>query len=399
MSKLDRLQYGALVVGLAGLLLGVIGAFFDPAQFFRAWLAAWQFYLGLALGSFVILMIYHLTGGAWGILLRRILETGTRTLRLLALLFIPLCFGLPYLFVWARPEEVEASKALQHKAAYLNVPFFYLRAALYFIVWLMFAFFLNLLSRRQDRTADPDIPPRLARLAGPGLALYGIAIHFASIDWLMSLQTAFHSTIIGPLYASRHLLTALALAIIVLSWVARSSPLQGFLSEEALNDIGNLLFTFLIIWSYMCYFQYMLVWIADLRYEAIWYLPRTRGGWYWVVWALVLFNFAVPFFLLLLRDVKRDLSSLAKVAGLILFMQLVFAYYEVMPTFPDTTVVEHWMDPVMAVGLGGLWLACFVWQLKWLPLVPAHDANEEAALHYRRLDVEESARLEEMAHG
>ena len=395
----NRALLASLAGGVIALAVCVIGAFFDPGQFFRAYLTAYQFCLGLSLGCLVLLMIYHLTGGAWGFLIRRILEAGTRALPLLALLFVPIPCGMEYLFTWARPSEVEASAALQYKQFYLNVPDFCLRALAYFVVWLTVMFFLNRWSWRQDRTDNPAISTWLTRLSGPGLATYGIAIHFASIDWLMSLETAFHSTIVGPLYASRHLVSAIALVVIVLGWLARREPLADFVSEEALNDTGNLLLTFVIIWAYMSYFQFMLIWIADIRYEVIWFLPRSTGGWYWVVWALVIFGFAVPFFCLLLRDVKRNPSNLARVGWLVLFMQLVFAYYEVMPTFPDTTLADHWMDFPMAVGLVGVWLACFLWQLKWLPLVPLHDANRETALHYRRLDEEEAARLQEVAHG
>jgi hypothetical protein len=386
-----RLQLGGLVVGAAALIACVVGAFFsrDWAQFFRAYLAAYVFFLGLGLGSLVILMVYHLTGGAWGFLLRRILEAGTRTIPILAVLFVPLAFGLVYLYEWARPEVVEVNKNIQHKAIYLNPVFFLVRAALFFVLWSGLAFILDAWSRRQDQTADPGLMSKFARLSGPGLVVYGLTLTFASVDWIMSLQTTFRSTIFGPLVASGQLLSAFALSAIVLAWLAPRPPMSEHFSELGLNDVGNLLLTFLIIWAYMVFFQFMLIWIANLPYEVIWYLPRSRGGWQWVTWVLVVFHLFIPFFLLLMRDVKRHAPTLARVAGLLLAMQLVFSYYLVLPAFPKTDISEHWMDFLTPLAIGGLWLADFLWELTRRPLLPAHDVNEEAAAHLRKLALEE----------
>jgi hypothetical protein len=398
-AELDRLQWRALAVGVAALLVCGVGALFSPAQFFRAYLVAYLYFAGIAVGGIAILMVYHLTGGAWGFLIRRILEAGTRTLPAVAVLFAPVAFGIGYLYVWARPEEVAADPGLQHKRIYLNPPFFWARAALYFVSWLALAYFLNSWSLRQDDLADPRWARRLRRLSAPGLVVYGLTITFASVDWLMSLQPAFHSTIFGPLLASGQILTGHALTLIVLAWLVARPPLADLVSLEALNDLGNLLFTFLVIWAYMAFFQFMLIWMANLPVDVIWYLPRSRGGWQWVAAALFVFEFAIPFFLLLMRDIKRNPRTLAAVAGLILVMHLLYVYYEVMPAFPDTSPGEHWMDVLTPLGVGGIWLACFAWQLKRRPILPLHDVNQEAAVHFRRLDREEAAREEEVHHG
>jgi hypothetical protein len=399
-ERLERLQWRALVVGAVALAVCVVGAFFSPTQFFRAYLVAYLFFLGLAHGCFAILMIYHLTGGAWGFLIRRVLEAGMRTLPLMAVLFIPIACGVEFLYDWADPSLVAASRALQHKQVYLNVPFFIGRAVLYFVLWVGIAFLLSRWSREQDRTGDPALARRLTSLSGPGLAVYGVTITFASVDWVMSLQPAFRSTIFGPLFASGELLTGFACALVVMAWLVARPPLARLVSVEALNDLGNLLFTFLIIWAYMEFFQFMLIWIANLPYDVIWYLPRSTEGWQWVVWAIGIFHFAVPFFLLLSRDVKREPRALAALAGLILFMHLIYLYYQVLPAFPDTTLAEHWMDVLAPFAVGGLWLANFAWDLKSGPVLPQHDPSEQAAIHYRALDQEEAARAaEEVHHG
>jgi hypothetical protein len=345
-------------------------------------------------------MIYYLTGGAWGFLTRRLFEAGMRTLPLLAILFTPIACGLTELYRWAQPAAVAADKGLQHKQIYLNAPFFWGRAAFYFISWLVVAYHLNNWSRRQDETNDPALPRKLIRLSSLGLVLYGITITFASVDWIMSLQAAFHSTIFGPLVASGQLLSGFAFVMLLLAWLAGRPPLSNLVSLEVLNDLGNLLLTLLVIWAYMVWFQFMLIWIANLPTDVIWYVPRSRGGWEWVAWALFVLHFAIPFLLLLMRSVKRDPPSLAMTAGLILFMQLVFMYYQVMPAFVEArTMGQHWMDFLTPLGVGGIWLAYFLWQLKQRPVLPQHDVGREEAVHLRDIDVERAAREEAVQHG
>jgi hypothetical protein len=397
-AQADRVQWCALVVGIVTLAVCALSAPFSPDQFFRAYLAAYVFYLGIALGCFMILMVYHLTGGAWGFLIQRILEAGMRTLPVLALLFLPVACGLSYLYQWARPDEVAVHKELQHKQVYLNATFFWVRAALFFALWIVIAYFLNQWSRRQDETGDRLLAERQARLSGPGLVVFGITMTFAAVDWLMSLQPGFRSTIFGPLVVTGQVLSGMAMALVALAWLAPRSPLADVLSLEALNDLGNLLFTFLVIWAYMVWFQFMLIWIANLPHEVAWYLPRSRGGWQWVAQALFVFHFAIPFFLLLMREVKRHLPTLAKVAGLLLVMQLVYVHYLVMPAFPETDLSEHWMDFLMPFGVGGLWLGSFVRELKRRPLLPRRAEDQAAAVHLRGFDEGAAARPREVQH-
>ncbi len=386
-----RWQRLALFAGLLGLVVSAAGGVFFPAAFFRAYLAAYTFYVGLGLGALVILMIYHLTGGAWGYLLRRPLEAAARTLPLLAVLFTPIACDLPALYPWARPAEVAASERLRHKAVYLNEPFFWGRAAGYFVLWCLWVWLFTHWSRRQDRTGDPRIVGWGTRAAGLCLLTYGITVTFASVDWVMSLQPHFRSTIFGPLVASGHLVSAMALAILVFAAVADRPEVQQVLSRQALNDVGNMQFTFLVIWGYMVYFQFMLIWITDLPDEVIWYIPRSRNGWQWVALALLALHLALPFLLLLLRDVKQHLPSLTRVAGLILFMQLVFDYYQVLPAFPGQPVYEHWLDFFTPLGIGGVWLAAYLWQLQRFPLMALHDGNRDRAEHLHKLDEAEAA--------
>jgi hypothetical protein len=398
-AETARWQRRSLGVGLAALAVCALGALADPGQFFRAYLTAYLFFLGIGLGSMAILMIYHLTGGAWGFLIRRVLEAGMRTLPLLALLFLPIAFGLAYLYPWARPELVAASKELQHKTFYLAPRLFWLRAAAYFVLWLGLAWCFSAWSRREDRDAEARLSWRYVKLSGLGAVLYGVSIHFAAVDWLMSLHPVFHSTIFGPLVALGQLLSAQAFALVVLAWLAARAPVDEVISRKAMRDLGSLLLVFTVTWAYLVWFQYMLVWIANLRVDVIWFLPRGSGGWLWVAWAIFLLHFVVPFFLLLMRPVKESPIAVAWVAGLLLVMQLVFMNYQVLPAFEGGYVHQHWMDLILPLGIGGIWLAWFLRKLGGWPVLAEHDANREAALYLRELDLEEAAREEAIAHG
>jgi hypothetical protein len=398
-SEARRLMRWAFLIGLVALLPCVIGAIVSPQQFFRAYLAAYMFYLGIALGSLVILMIYHLTGGAWGYLVQRIFEAATRTLPLLAVLFIPIALGVGSLYLWARPDEFAGNTDLEHKQIYLNPPFFWVRAALFLVLWNVLAWLLNLWSRRHDEAADPQVQHRASTLAGPGLIIIGISMTFASVDWIMSLEPTFRSTIFGPLVMSGQMVSALAAAIIALAWLAPRSQFGEVVSLEAVGDLGNLLLTFLVIWAYLAWFQFMIIWMANLPWEVSWYLNRWRDGWQLVVIALVIVHFAVPFFMLLMRDVKQHLPSLARVAGLILFMELVQNYYLIMPAFQGTSITQHWMDLLLPIALGGMWLGWFLRELTRWPLLPRRAEDRAEAMHLRARDAEAAARPQEVTHG
>jgi hypothetical protein len=376
----------ALAICVAGALLGA------PHQFIRAYLAAYTFVLGTALGGMAILMIYHLTGGAWGYLIRRVLEAQMRTLPLMALLFVPIGFGLETLYLWARPELVRQDEHLQGQQFWLNPQFFLGRAVIYFGIWLLLAAVLSLRSWRQDRTGDERIPTGLERLGEIGLVLFGTTMHFAAFDWLETLQPSFHSTIFPMLVVSGQLLSAQAFAVIVFIAFVMPREASRIVSTRALNDLGNILLAFLVIWAYMNFFQFMLIWIANLSSDALWYAPRSRGIWRPLVWCLLFSNFVIPFFLLLMRSIKQHPQSLAKVAALILVSQLVFNYYLVVPVFQAHGLLEHWMDFLLPIGLGGLWFALFVNRLRSRPLLPVHDPNVEKAAHLRALDEEDFER-------
>jgi hypothetical protein len=389
----------SLVVGSIALIAGIVGGVYAPTEFFQAYLFSYVFLLGLPLGALALLMIYHLAGGVWGLLIRRIVEAEMRTMPLIAILFVPIGFGLPHIYSWANPLVEAADTRETLRGRYLEPAFFGWRAVCYFLVWLGLAGMLSVWSRQHDKTGDVRTAWKSYKLSGVGLVLFGVALHFAAVDWIMSLQPEFTSTIFGPLVFSGQILSAFAAAVLALCLLSERREYEDLLSAKVLNDLGSLLFTLLVLWAYLAWFQYMLIWMADLPRGSSWYLLRVRGGWDWITLALVVFHFAIPFFLLLFRGVKRRPNVLAAVAALILVMQLVFDYYQVMPSYDEPVIGGGWMSVVLPIGLCGLWLANFLWSLARRPLLPLHDFNLLQAVHLRDLEEDETAREEVLAHG
>jgi hypothetical protein len=384
LPALARLQQRALIVGLVGLAAGVIGAFMNADQFFRSWLIGFLFCLGLALGSLGLLMVQHLSGGQWGLVSRRVFEAATRTLPLVTLFFIPILFGMRPLFLWARPEAVQADRILQMKALYLNVPFFIGRAVVYFALWLLCMFLLNKWSDAQDRGEAAVTAPetvRFRKVSAPGLLFLVLTVTFASIDWVMSLDPHWFSTIFGLLTVVGQGLSALAFTIAVLALIAPTGALAGRLTPRHFHDLGKLMLAFVMLWAYLSFSQFLIIWSGNLPEEIPWYVERIRGGWGVVAVLLVLGHFALPFLLLLSRDLKRHSGMLAKVAIFVILMRLVDLIWLVAPTFSHASADQgsrfelklHWMDVVIPVGLAGLWVCLFARQLRSRPLLPTND--------------------------
>jgi hypothetical protein len=369
----DLMQKRSLAVGLIAAVLCAGGALIFPPVFFRAYLSAYIFWIGIPVGALALLMLHHLVGGRWGFMIQRVLEATIQTLPLMALLFIPLLFGLSDLYPWARTEVVAADPLLQQKAAYLNIPFFIARAVTYFAVWIVLGRLLVTWSLRQDRTADDALTLRLQRLSGPGLVLYGLTVTFAAIDWMMSLEPKWYSTIFGMIFMVSFGLAALALAILATRFLESQKPLAQVISPDRWHDLGNLLLALVMFWAYLQFSQFLLIWSENLAEEIPWYLHRIGGGWEWVALALILFLFALPFILLLSRTTKRSARMLSQVAAAILFMHWLDILWIVAPSFYPALFHLHWLDIVAPVGIGGLWLAAFIGYLKARSLLPLHD--------------------------
>jgi hypothetical protein len=367
------------MIGVGGAALCLVGFFLYPVPFFRAYLLAYLFWLGIALGCLALLMVQHLIRGVWGAVIQRLLEAGSRTLPLMALLFVPLLFGLKSLYIWVQPEVLAGDELLQHKSAYLNVSFFVLRLVVYAVAWSSLAYLLNRWSFQHDRIEDwasgRPLRRRLQLLSGPGLVVYGLTVTFASIDWMMSLEPHWFSTIYGFVWIVGQVLTALAFAVVALALLADFEPFAGVVKPSHFHDLGNLLLTFVMLWAYIAFSQFLIIWSGNLSEEIPWYVHRIQGGWQWVGLLLLVFHFVLPFLLLLARFTKRNQSMLAPLAGLLIVMQWVDLFWLVMPAFHPSRLYLHWLDGVIPLGMGGLWIAVFLGYLKGRALLPQHDSR------------------------
>jgi hypothetical protein len=379
-----RLTRPALAIGILFAIASVIGGIFDPGDFYRSYLMSYLFWVGLALGSLGILMMQYLTAGAWGVMTRRTFESATRTLPFLAVLFIPIACATPVLYDWAHSDLVHKEYALAHRSSYMNTPMFILRAAAYFAVWLTFAYFLNRWSAEQDVDgADRNaIEKRLAKISAPGLILLVFSVTFSSVDWAESLETNWYSTMWGFLFVARQGLTAFAFAIIALALLSRCEPLASRIKASHFHDLGKLLLAFVMLWAYFAFSQLLIVWSGNLTDEIPWYLRRFATSWGVLGVLLILFEFIVPFLMLLSRPLKRNVYALCGVVGLILAMRWIDLAWIVLPEYYHKGFRVTWFDFAVPLAMSSLWIAVFVWQLKKRPLLPLQAPNLARALHH-----------------
>jgi hypothetical protein len=384
--ELKILQSKLMMASGAGVAVCAIGLLMNPAQFVRSFLPVYMWMLSVTLGSLALAMVHQVSGGAWGVVIRRILGAASRTLPLLTILFVPIALGMHALYPWADAAHVADDPVLQWKRPYLNVPFFLVRAAFYFVTWNAIAFFLNKWSVEQDATGDPAVPRRMQLLSAGGLLAYGLTITFAAFDWLMSLEPHWFSTIYGVLVMGGHALAAMAFSIVVLAWLVRRRPFNELITADHFHDLGNLMMGFTMLWAYFAFSQYLIIWSANIPEETEWYLHRTGYGWHYIALMLVLFHFAVPFFILLHRAIKRNAALVSKVAALVLVMRLVDVYWLSAPAFAHGGEPHvHWLDIALPISFALVWLTYFVYQLRGRALLPLHDPEFREALKHVRI--------------
>jgi hypothetical protein len=370
----------SLGIGLIGIAACAIAWMLAPRDFFVAYLFAEVFFVGLSLGSLGLLMIHHLTGGYWGYGIRRFLEAAVEILPLLALLFVPIFFGLSKIYPWRHPEIVDAHDLLAKKLGYLNTPGFVIRALVVFGIWIVLSRLLLKWSAEQDATLSVEPTRKMRKLSGPGLVIYPVTMTFASVDWIMSMEPDWYSTMFPILVCIGQILGALALAILLLAAAADSSELGTLSSEENFQKLGNLLLAFTMMWAYLAFAQLLIIWSGNLPPEISWYLHRSAGGWRWIAVGIALFQFFVPFFLLLMRPIKKKRHLLAAVAGCVLLSNALTSWWTIAPSIHTAHFYFDWIAIAALIGIGGICSVGFFWNLEKRRLVPLNDPRFALAL-------------------
>ncbi len=386
-DKMRRIWFGVagigIIVSLGLLLLNFRNA--DGIQhFMRAYLVGFMFCFNIFLGCTALMLLYHVVGGKWGLVVLRLLEAGSRTWFVVVLMFIPIALSLHHLYPWAGAMELDAhgQEALHLRKAYLDVAPFLSRAAFYFLSWGLIIYVMNKWSHRLDEvpaSAEAYNLQRLRfmRLGGGGVLFYAITITLASVDWVMSLDPIWFSTIWGMLYMGGQALSAMAFVLVILSYLVKVEPMHSVLRKGELHDNGKLLLAFVMLYTYLSFSQFIIIWSGNLPEEIRWYLARSQHGWKPVMIILVVIHFVIPFLLLLNRDLKKVPGRLAAVATLILFARFGESYWQIIPNFPDTNGLTGHFSPnlfdlVIPIALAGIWIAAFLYQLGKRPLLAIH---------------------------
>jgi len=361
------IQTQSLFIGLVGAVASIAGAFLAPDSFYSAYLIGYMFWLGLALGCMAILMLYHLVGGAWGTVIRRILESGMMTLPMMFILFLPILFHLPRLYFWARPDGLADPKIADIAHSYLNFNGILIRYVVYFAIWMGMAYFLNRWSTEQDSIAGQSTL-RFRAMSSIGLVIYSLTISFAVIDWVMSLQARWISTIYGLLFIAGEALSAFCFVVVIETILGKRKPMSEYLNDTEIHDHGKLMFAFVMVWAYFNFSQWLIIWAGNLPEEIPWYVRRLHGGWENVGLFLVVFHFAVPFALLLSRQLKREARTLVRLASWLIFMRLVDIFWHIEPASHPGFHLS-WLHFTVIAGMGGLWMAYFFNNLRGRPLL------------------------------
>ena len=380
----NRVQRAGLLVGGIALLLAIPGALSSPEKFYHSYIFSYMLVFGLTVGSLGLLMLQHLTGGNWGIIIRRPLEAASRNIWLVLVMFIPIVLGMKTLYrAWLDPERLKEEPLSKFQQGYLTSGGFLGRAVLYFAIWFLLMWLFNTWSRQQDeRKQDPQIQRRFKSLSGPGVILYILLTTFAAIDWVMSLSPHWASTIYGFIFVGAQAIATMCVMIIVIVLLSGSEPLAGIIQKRHLHDLGKWLFTFNILWAYFAFSQLLIIWSGNQPEEISFYRTRLFGGWGVVAVIVLVFSFSLPFLILLSREVKRTPGLIAKVAAWMLLMRLVDLYWMTRPEF-TSRAFPTWLDFVVPIALFGLWLGFFAMNLKQRPLLPLGDPKlAEAIAHH-----------------
>jgi hypothetical protein len=392
-TEINRLRTLALGVGGIALIIWAFGAYFNTEQALRSWLLGFIFWGGIGLGCLGVLMLQYLTGGAWGVVIRRTLEAGTRTLPVLVLMFVPLAIGVytRNFFEWTHLPMTD--HVMEARGIYMTPWFWVVRAGIYFLLFGVMTYLLNKWSADQDKTSTVEesrlVLEKASRFSGPTLVIYALAVTFAVVDWMLMLDSHWFSTIWGLLFVAGWALSCFCFVVALLAYMSDKKPMDRVIGKRHFHDLGKLMLALVMVWAYFNFSQFLIIWAGNLPEETGWWLTRMKGGWGYVGIGLIAFHFAFPFLVLLQQDFKRRAMWLSTLAIFILVMRLVDMFYLIGPSnrifaggIEQGAFYVHWLDIVAPIAVGGIWLWWFFGELMKRPMVPFKDPYFEGAIEH-----------------
>lgn len=392
-AEIDGLRLPLLGLGGIATIIWAVGTYFDPEQGLRSWLLGFVFWAGLSIGGIGLLMLQFMTGGAWGVVLRRIFEAASRTLLIVVICFIPLALGVYFHQVYEWTHLPPTDPAIEARGIYLLPVSWIIRSAICFAIFGVMAYLLNDWSARQDRTDNYEdaatLLDRMSKFSGPSMVIYALTVTLVAVDWVLTLDPHFFSTIWGLLFVIGWALATLSFSAAVLAYLSDKRPMDDVVGKRHFHDIGKLMLAMVMVWAYFNLSQWLIIWSGNIPEETGWYLTRMESGWFWVGVALILFHFAAPFLILLQQDFKRRPKLLASIAIFILLMRFVDMFFLIGPTprintngGPQGAFIVSWMDFVAPIAIGGIWLWYFFGQLRSRSVVPGMDPFFDRAVNH-----------------
>jgi len=391
-TKLKEMESLSLLIAGGGMIIMFLSWIFGVANFYQGYLIGWLLAVGFAAGGLLILCIHNLAHGGWGFLLRRIAEASALTVLPIMLLYLPILFSLDNVYPWAirdanRISVYASDPVVGEKLHYLNHGFFWLRYIFITAIWSGAAILFSTYSKLQDETGDMKWRNKMRFMAGPMALLYILTVTIGSVDWIMSLEPAWFSSIFGVMVASGQMLSMLTFGIVFLTWLSKWEPVKTAYTPKRQHDLGKLLFAFVVFWTYIELSQFIIYWHANLPEEITWYMNRQVGGFNGLSWMLMLSQFTIPFLVLLSRGTKQNRRALFMVAFFLLGIRVVDVYWMIAPSinmpltrelYPVETKAMtgsafHLLDIVGVVSFGALWFGLFLRNFRKRPLLPVND--------------------------
>ena len=386
-TGIARAQFPSLVIGVIGIAAAIVGWVTNPPEFYKAWLPAYLFWFEIVAGALGILMLQYVTGGEWGLLIRRPLGAAARTMPVILIFFIPVIIGLPHIYVWANQDVMAHDHLLQFKQPWLNPTWFTIRAGVYFAAWILWAWRIRVLSLQFYEDRAPETELRRRKWAALGLPMIVLTLTFASIDWVMSLEPKWYSSMFGISFTVGCGLSAYAYVTFLLTQLSKTKAMEDIIKPSHFRDLGNLMLAFVMLWAYTAFSQFLLIWYGNIKEETPYYLKRSHGMWGLMAAVLIIFHFFLPFTMLLMRAIKDRPKTIAIVTVIVIAMRFVEIYWLTGPALYGEHFHLSWITIAALVGIGGVWFWFMVQQLKGQTIIPIHETWVEEAIREGRLKV------------